>query len=84
MEKAKVFKILRIICCIVAVLAVAACVFVFVYAGTVWGIISIVGAAAFFALTVLFKKLQEDEEEKNEPKKPDPFLSADDKADESK
>lgn len=78
MEKAKVFKILRIICCIVAALAVAACVFVFVYAGTVWGIISIVGAAAFFALTVLFKKLQEDEETKNEPKKPDPFLTSED------
>lgn len=75
------YKILRIICCIIAALALAACVFVFVYAGWVWGIADIVGAGAFFALTVLFKRLQEDEEAKNEPKKADPFLSDENKDD---
>ncbi|MCM1438903.1 MAG: hypothetical protein NC131_06790 [Roseburia sp.] len=32
----------------------------FVYLGVIWGICSVVAAAAFFALTVLFKNLQED------------------------
>ncbi len=60
------YKILRIICCIIAALCVAACVFMFIYLGVVWGICSIVGAGAFFALTVLFKNLQEDQEKKAE------------------
>lgn len=60
------YKILRIICCVIAALCVAACVFIFIYLGVVWGICSIVGAGAFFALTVLFKNLQEDQEKKAE------------------
>lgn len=59
------FKVLRIICCIISALCVAACVFTFIFAGTVWGIATLLGAAAFFALTVLFKHFQEDEEKKN-------------------
>lgn len=58
------FKILRIISCIIAALCVAACVFVFIYAGVVWGICTLLGAVVFFALTVLFKHYQEDSEEK--------------------
>lgn len=58
------FKVLRIICCVISALCCTACVFAFIYAGIVWGICTIVGAAAFFALTVLFKHYQEDEEEK--------------------
>lgn len=48
----------------ISVLCVAGCVFAFVYAGMVWGIVTIVAAAAFFALCVLFKKLQEDKGKK--------------------
>lgn len=59
------YKILRIICCVIAALCVAACVFVFIYAGTVWGICTLLGAVVFFALTVLFKHYQEDGESKN-------------------
>ncbi len=59
------FKVLRIICCIIAALCVAACVFVFIYAGTVWGICTLLGALVFFVLTILFKHCQEDEESKN-------------------
>ncbi|MGN0805535.1 MAG: hypothetical protein ACI4MC_00730 [Candidatus Coproplasma sp.] len=58
------FKILRIISCIIAALCVAACVFVFIYAGVIWGICTLLGALVFFALTVLFKRYQEDGEEK--------------------
>ncbi len=61
------YKILRIICCIIAALILAACVFIFVYLGVIWGICSVVAAAAFFALTMLFKSLQEDYEKKNKP-----------------
>lgn len=59
------YKVLRIICCIICALLLAACVFVFVYAGTVWGITALVGAAAFFALTMLFRSLQRDYEQKH-------------------
>ncbi|MGN0803972.1 MAG: hypothetical protein ACI4MS_01130 [Candidatus Coproplasma sp.] len=58
------FKILRIICCIISALCVAGCIFVFIYAGTVWGICVLLGAVVFFALTVLFKRYQNDDEEK--------------------
>lgn len=59
------YKILRIICCVIAALLLAACIFVFVYLGVIWGLCTVVGAAAFFALTILFKGLQEDYEKKN-------------------
>lgn len=58
-------KILRIICCIISVLCCAACVFVFIYAGITWGFCTVLAAAAFFALTVLFKRYQEDRDDKN-------------------
>lgn len=61
------YKILRIVCCVIAALCVAACVFAFIYGGVVWGVCTLLGAAAFFALTVLFKHYQEDGENKNKP-----------------
>lgn len=62
------FKTLRIICCIIAALIVAASVFIFVYAGLIWGFVSVLVAAVFFALMIFFKSRQEAEEnEKNPP-----------------
>ncbi|MDE7380135.1 MAG: hypothetical protein K2N14_03685 [Clostridia bacterium] len=61
------YKVLRIICCVISALCLAACVFIFVYLGIVWGITSLVGAAAFFALTMLFRSLQKEQEEKQPP-----------------
>lgn len=58
------FKVLRIICCVIAALCVAACVFVFVYCGAIWGVCCLLAAIVFFAFTVLFKSLQEDAEKK--------------------
>lgn len=68
-----IFKILRIICCVLCAAILAACVFLFVYLGTFWGLISLLGAAVFFALTLLFKGLQEDYDKKhpfNDPVEP--------------
>ena len=59
------YKILRIICCVICALLLAACIFIFVYLGTIWGICSVVAAAALFALTILFKGLQEDYDKKH-------------------
>lgn len=64
------YKILRIICCVICALILAACIFIFVYLGPIWGICSVVAAVAFFALTMLFKGLQEDYEKKNNPQPP--------------
>ena len=58
------FKVLRIISCIIAAVCCAACIFVFIYAGVVCGICTLLGAVVFFVLTILFKRLQEDGEEK--------------------
>lgn len=60
------YKILRIICCVISALLVTACVFVFVYLGIVWGISTIIAAGIFFVLTILFKNLQQDKERENE------------------
>ena len=59
------YKILRIICCVICAAILAACVFLFVYLGTFWGLISLRCAAIFFALTLLFKGLQEDYDKKH-------------------
>ncbi len=64
------FKTLRIICCIICALIIAAAIFIFVYLGYFWGFMSLIGAAAFFGLTLLFKHLQEAEEEKLHPTPP--------------
>lgn len=60
------YKILRIICCVISALLVTACVFVFVYFGIVWGVSTIIAAGIFFVLTILFKNLQQDKERENE------------------
>lgn len=64
------YKILRIICCAISALLLAGCVFFFIYLGNVWGIGSIILAGAFFALTILFKTLQEDKAKKDALNKP--------------
>lgn len=64
------YKILRIICCVICALILAACIFIFVYLGPIWGICSVVAAAAFFALTILFKYLQEDYDKKHSDEQP--------------
>ncbi len=69
------FKALRIICCIISALILAACVFIFVYLEMLWGIISLVAAALFFGLTLLFKNLQEREEKKNTPPTEGDFIT---------
>ena len=65
------FKVLRIVCSIIGAADLAACIFIFVYLGTLWGIVSLIAGAALFGLTVLFKTLQEREEHKNDPPKGD-------------
>lgn len=61
------YKILRILCCIVSALLLAACVFIFVYLGIVWGLIALLAAGAFAALTFFFKRRQEEREAKINP-----------------
>lgn len=59
------YKILRIVCCIIAALFIAACPFVFIYAGNVWGICDLLVAVIFAVLTFLFRSFSHDEEERN-------------------
>jgi hypothetical protein len=61
------FKKLRIICCIVAALILAACVFIFVYLGMIYGLLSLLVAAVFVGLMFLFKSKQEEQENKGVP-----------------
>ena len=49
---------------------VAASVFIFVYAGLIWGFVSLIIAAAFFGLMYIFKSRQEAEERKKNPPPP--------------
>lgn len=64
------YKVLRIIFCVAAALFAAAAIFVFVFAGWVWGIIVVLGAAVCGALMVTFKKLQEKQEQAANPPPP--------------
>ena len=64
------YKILRILFCILAVAAAAAAIFIFIYAGTLWGVLIVILAFVFGALMVTFKGLQEKEERKNNPPPP--------------
>ena len=71
MVKEKLYKILRIVFCILTVALAAVAIFVFVYAPSVWwGIATIVLAFVFGALMVTFKGLQEQEEKKKNPPPP--------------
>lgn len=53
--------------CILSVLAVAAAVFMFVYLGWLWGLVTVIAAAGFFGLCRLFRNLQQKEEFKTNP-----------------
>ena len=71
MVKEKLYKILRITFCILAVILAAAAIFVFIYAPSIWwGIATVVLAFVFGALMVTFKGLQENEERKKNPPPP--------------
>lgn len=63
-----VYKILRIICCIASALILAVAVFIFIYLGWQWGLLSLLIAAVLFGLTVFFKSRQQAAEEKENPK----------------
>lgn len=65
------YKILRIIFCILAVALAAAAIFVFVYADWVWGALVVTLAFVFGALMVTFKQLQEKEERRKNPPPPE-------------
>jgi hypothetical protein len=54
------YKILRIIFCILAVVLAAVAIFVFVYAGWVYGIIVVVAAMISAWFMVFFKRKQEE------------------------
>ena len=64
------YKILRIICCVIAVLFAAVAIFIFVYFGWQWGLATVGVAIVFGALMVLFKQLQEKKERKENPPPP--------------
>lgn len=61
------YKYLRIICCVISALILAACVFIFIYCGMAWGLAALLAAALFFGLTVFFKYKQEEGERKENP-----------------
>lgn len=62
------YKILRIISCILAVALVASCPFVFLYAGNTPGIVCIGAILVCFFAMLTFKKFQEDKEGTNDEK----------------
>lgn len=57
------YKVLRIIFCVISALCIAACPFVFIHAGVVWGICDVVASVTFAVLTILFRNFQRDKEE---------------------
>lgn len=63
-----VYKVLRIICCLLAALSAAAALFIFVYLGWLWGIACVACAVGFSLLMILFKGLQERKDNKGKPK----------------
>lgn len=64
------YKTLRIICCVICALILAGCIFVFIYLGMLWGFVTLAVAAAFFGLMLLFKRLQEKEDDAKNPPAP--------------
>ena len=59
------FKFLRIACVLIAAALAAVCVLVGVFTESLWAAIGVAaGAALFFAFCMLFKYLQEEQEEK--------------------
>ena len=70
MYKDKLYKVLRIVFCALTVALAAAMIFVFIYAGWLWGVLTLVVAFVCGALMVTFKNLQEKEERKKNPPPP--------------
>ena len=71
MYKDKIYKVLRIVFCALAVALAAVAIFVFVYAPNIWwGVATVILAFVFGALMVTFKGLQEQEEKKKNPPPP--------------
>ena len=66
------FKALRIVCALAAAALAVACVFLGIFLGIVPFFCCVAGAVFFFALSMLFKFLQEDKEKKDEP--PVPYI----------
>jgi len=64
------YKNLRIIFCIIAAALAAAAIFVFVFAGWIWGLMCVLAAAVCAALMVTFKRLQERKELQDNPPPP--------------
>lgn len=79
----KVYQTLRILSSIVAALILAAAVFIFIYLGWMWGLISLAVAGIFVALTFFFKGKQEALEKKDEPKRGD-FITGSSKNDDKR
>ena len=59
------FKILRMACSIIAAVLVTACIFLGIFINIVACVACGAGALLFFVLTMLFKYLQEEKEEKD-------------------
>lgn len=60
------YKNLRILFCILAVICAAVCVLIFIFFN-LWGLVPLGGACVFAALMFLCKRLQENEELKKNP-----------------
>ena len=60
------FKVLRILFCVLAVLGATATVFIFIYFG-IWGILPLSVACVSAALMIFFKRKQEYEEAAKNP-----------------
>ncbi|HIR66607.1 MAG TPA: hypothetical protein IAB94_01000 [Candidatus Coproplasma avicola] len=63
----KLYTILRIAFCIVAVALCAVAIFVFVYSGWQWGLLCVVAAAACAGLMLFFRRKQTDREREENP-----------------
>lgn len=63
------YRNLRVLFCILAVICAAVCIFIFVYFG-LWGLLPLGAGCAFAGLMFLFKNLQEREELKANPPAP--------------
>ncbi len=64
------YKVLRIIFCVIAAALAAACIFIFVYAGWLWGLVALSAAFVCGALMVLFRQLQNKKERRENPPPP--------------
>lgn len=67
----KAFKILRIVCCVLAAVCAAACIPMFIwFESPFWGIVTVLVGVIFFVLMILFKRLQENAEVEDVPETP--------------